>query len=281
MDTQFTEAEQELLQLLDNNPDFRAAIRRQLLTTELLELPQRVAEVTQVVANLAAQIHTFTEETNRRLAILEEQAIETNRRLAILEEQAIETNRRLAILETDVAVLKTDVATLKADVATLKTDVATLKTDVSALQGSDLERRARRNILNIARDELNLTRGKILLATGRETDPALLQIIERAEEQGRISEQQVDHVLVTDIIIRARRTTDRQYVHAILEVSQTIRQDDIQRAYDRAATVAAATGEATVAAVIGATIDPRQRDQAERLNVRVITPAPPQPEPAD
>ena len=198
MDTPFTEAEQELLQLLENNPDFRAAIRRQLLTTELLELPQRVAEVTQVVANLAAQIHTFTEETNRRLAILEEQAIETNRRLAILETD-------VAVLKTDVATLKTNVATLKTDVATLKTDVTTLKTNVSALQGSDLERRARRNILNIARDELNLTRGKILLATGRETDPVLLQIIERAEQQGRISEQQVDHVLVTDIIIRARR----------------------------------------------------------------------------
>jgi hypothetical protein len=169
------------------------------------------------------------------------------------------TDRRLASLETDVQ--------------TLKTDVQTLKTGVAALGGSDSERRARENILNIAKDELDLTRGRVLLTRGRETAPQLLESIETAEEQGLITGSEADNVLVADIIIRARRSKGRQYVHGVFEVSRTIGLRDIQRAHDRAAAVASATQEDTIAAVIGETIQPQQRAQAGDMGVNVVIPA--------
>ena len=52
--------------------------------------------------------------------------------------------------------------------------LTSLETNVASLQGSDLENRARLNILNIAMNELGLTRGRILLATGRDTEPGFL-----------------------------------------------------------------------------------------------------------
>ena len=140
-------------------------------------------------------------------------------------------------------------------------------------KGNDTERRARENILNIANDELNLSRGSILLARGRDTAPQFLDSIEEAEAQGLITEDQADHVLLADIIIRARRGEDRQYVHGVFEVSSTIRRNDIQRARDRADAVAAATKEETIAAVIGGTIQPPQRAQAEEMDVQVLIPA--------
>lgn len=170
------------------------------------------------------------------------------------------TNRRLTALEGDVQTLKDDVATLK---------------------GSDTERRARENILNIAKDELNLTRGRILLARGRETASQLLTAIEAAEKSGKITENEADNVLVADIIIRARRASDRQYVHGVFEVSRTVRLSDIQRARDRAATVAAATGEETIAAVIGEIIRPQQQAQADDMGVTTLIPAMFQPEEPD
>ena len=112
---------------------------------------------------------------------------------------AAATDRRLTSIETDVS--------------TLKADVGTLKIDVESLTGSDLELRARLNILNIAMNELALTRGRILLAAGRDTDHGFLEAINAAEEAGRITEQQADHVMVADIIIRARRADDKRYVH--------------------------------------------------------------------
>ena len=155
----------------------------------------------------------------------------------------------------------------------LEADVGTLKADVGTLKGSDLERRARESILNIAKDELNLTRGRILLARGRDTAPSLLDSINTAEENGLITEQQADNVLVADIIIRARRADDKQYVHAVFEVSRTIRLSDIQRSHDRAATVAAATNEHTIAAVIGDVVQPPQQAQADAIGVQILTPA--------
>lgn len=150
--------------------------------------------------------------------------------------------------------------------------LTSLEANVASLNGSDLENRARLNILNIAMNELGLTRGRILLATGRDTDPGFLATINAAEEAGLITEQQADHVLVTDIIIRAHRADDKQYVHAVFEVSRTIRLDDITRAHGRAATVASATGEPTIAAVVGEVIQPPQQQQAHEMGVKVLLP---------
>ena len=152
--------------------------------------------------------------------------------------------------------------------------LTSLEANVASLQGSDLENRARLNILNIAMNELGLTRGRILLATGRDTEPGFLATINAAEEAGLITEQQADHVLVADIIIRARRTDDKRYVHAVFEVSRTIRLDDITRAHGRAATVASTTGEPTIAAVVGEVIQPPQQQQADEMGVKVLLPPP-------
>ena len=150
--------------------------------------------------------------------------------------------------------------------------LTSLEANVASLQGSDLENRARLNILNIAMNELGLTRGRILLATGRDTEPGFLATINAAEEAGLITEQQADHVLVADIIIRARRTDDKRYVHAVFEVSRTIWLDDITRAHGRAATVASTTGEPTIAAVVGELIQPPQQQQADEMGVKVLLP---------
>ena len=151
--------------------------------------------------------------------------------------------------------------------------VGTLRNDVATLNGNDTERQARENILNIAKDELNLARGGILQTRGWDTAPTLLAAITAAEENGLITESQADNFLVTDIIKQARRPTDRQRVHAIFEVSHTITLDDIQRAWDRANTVAAATDTDAIAAVIGGIIQPPLLAQAERMGVRVVIPA--------
>ena len=237
---------QDLLDFLDSNPQYLHDMRVRLLSPELIALPEQFAQLVSVVAELSDRFNAFAETANRRLTALEEHSVETNRRLTALE-----------------------------------SDVHTLKNDVAALKGSDTERRARENILNIVKDELNLTRGRILLARGQETAPHFLMTIDRAEERGIITATEADNVLVADIIIRARRASDRQFVHGVFEVSRTIRRSDIQRAHDRAATVAAATGEEAIAAVIGESVQPQQRVQADDIGVKVLIPAMFRPEEED
>ena len=249
---------QHILDFLDSNPEYLQDMRTRLLMPDLIALPEQFAQLVGLVTELSASFQAFAEATDRRLTSLEANVA------------SLQTN--VASLQTNVASLQTNVASLQTNVASLQTNVASLQTNVASLQGSDLENRARLNILNIAMNELGLTRGRILLATGRDTEPGFLATINAAEEAGLITEQQADHVLVADIIIRARRTDDRHYVHAVFEVSRTIRLDDITRAHGRAATVAAATGEPTLAAVVGEVIQPPQQQQADEMGVKVLLP---------
>ena len=215
---------QDLLDLLDSNPEYLEALRVRLLTPELIALPAKFAE-------LVAKFDEFVAATNRRFE------------------------------------------TLEADVKTLKDDVKVLKDDVATLKGSDTERRARENILNIAKDELGLTRGRILLGGSRDMDPQLRTATEQAETQGLIDGDDVDNLHVADIIIRARRTMDKQQVYAVFEVSRTINNRDIDRAYDRARSLAVITNNETIAAVIGESAQPQQRERAAEKDVRVVIPA--------
>ena len=236
---------QDLLDLLDRNPEYLEALRVRLLTPELIALPAKFAE-------LVAKFDEFVAATNRRFETLEAD---------------------VKTLKDDVKVLKDDVEVLKGDVKVLKGDVKVLKDDVATLKGSDTERRARENILNIAKDELGLTRGRILLGRSHDMDPQLRAAAEQAESQGLIDGNEVDNLHVADIIIRARRTVDMQQVYAVFEVSRTINNRDIDRAYDRARSLAVITNNETIPAVIGEIAQPQQRERAAEKDVWVVIPA--------
>ena len=235
----------DLVRILREDPDWAEAVRSVLLTQELKFLPERFDKFVE----LTRENHELV---NRRLERLEEgqQRLEEGQQRLEERQQRLEEGQQR-----------------------LEREIETLKTDVGTLKGSDIERRARENILNIAKNELGLSRGSILLARGRNTDPEFLGSINNAEVLSLITEEQADHVLLADIIIRARRGVDRRYAHGVFEVSSTIGLNDIRRARERADAVAAATGEEAVAAVIGGTIQPPQRTQAEEMNVQVLIPA--------
>ncbi len=222
---------QDLLDLLDSNPEYLEALRVRLLTPELIALPAKFAELVATVAHISAKLDEFIAATERRFESLE------------------------------------------ADVKTLKDDVKVLKDDVATLTGSDTERRARENILNIAKDELGLTRGRVLLGGSRDMDPQLRTAAEQAETQGLVDGNEIDNLHVADIIIRARRSADARQVYAVFEVSRTINNRDIDRAYDRARSLAVITDNETIAAVIGESAQPQQRERAAEKDVRVVIPA--------
>ena len=235
----------DFVRALREQPELRATVRQLVLTEELLDLPQKFAALAQYVQELTATLA----DTNRRL---DDFIAATNRNFQLV-------NERLDRVESDVGTLKADVGTLKADVANLK--------------GSDMERRAQDNILNIAKDELGLTRGRVLMSCVREIDPQLLADAERAEAQGLVTADEVDNLLVTDIIIRARRISDKQYIYAVFEVSRTINDNDISRAYDRARTLAAITRAEVIAVALGGIIRPPQQTLADAQGVLVVLPA--------
>ncbi len=81
----------DLLRLVREDSDFRATMRRELLTAELLEVPQRLTALEQSTAALI-------EYTNA-------------------------TNRRLDNIEADITVIKDDISVTKNDVSVIKDDI--------------------------------------------------------------------------------------------------------------------------------------------------------------
>lgn len=256
----------DFVRALREQPELLETVRQLILTEELLELPQKFAALAQYVQELAAVLA----DTTRRL----DDFIETtNRNFQLVNERLERLEADVGTLKSSVGTLKSDVGTLKSDVDTLKSDMKVVKDDVANLKGSDMERRAQDNILNIAKDELGLTRGRVLMSCVREVDPQLLADAERAEAQGLVTEEEVDNLLVTDIIIRARRISDKQYVYATIEVSRTIHDHDINRAYHRARTLAAITGAEVIAVAMGGIIQPHQQALADAQGVLIVLPA--------
>ena len=90
----------ELLAAMDSDPQLEEALRQRVLTREILELPQKLAELADMVARMA-------ETLDRRLAAVEEasgderaagrhaQQVVTNERLDSMEAQQVVTNERL------------------------------------------------------------------------------------------------------------------------------------------------------------------------------------------
>ena len=156
----------DLVKILREQPEWAETLRAVLLTKELLELPEKLAQLTarfeefvalqtetnqrvaEQLARLTEQVTRLTEQQAQLTARLEEfiaEQRETNRivaeRLARLEADTAELKATTGRLETDTAELKattgrleTDMSELKATTGRLETDVAELKADTAELK---------------------------------------------------------------------------------------------------------------------------------------------------
>ena len=189
---------------------------------------------------------------------------------ALLTDEFLAMPARLMRVEEDVAVLVEDVSVLKEDVAVLKTDVAVLKTDVGELKGFMLEVRAVQQIQSIVTQRLGLRRPATVHSVISPMSGENLEILQDAEEIGKIRAHGDTEVLQSDLVMRAQRRSDRQPVWVAVEVSYTIDQHDITRAQERSEMLRDVYSEASYGVVAGKAIRPEERDKADSKGVLVV-----------
>ena len=175
-----------------------------------------------------------------------------------------------ARLESRVERLEDSVSRLEGSVSRLEGDVGRLQGDVGRLNGAELEREVHANIVNIAGRRLGLNRVRVLQSKIVIRSPELQDAIDDAEEQGLITEAQGSHLEQTDVILAARRKSDREAVHVAVEISSLIGERDISRARERADTLAIVRGTPAIPAVVGGSIEPPQQALADRQGVSVV-----------
>ena len=246
---------QDLIRLLQERPEWRADLRRLVLTDELLALPELVRELVQA-----------QQRTEGRVGRLEETQQRTEARVGQLAESVeslrAETERRFQELATAQLTLTRRIDDLREAVQTLADRTYTLTTDVGELKGSDLERRYRerpfayfqrliRQAHTLSGDELNA-------------------MLDRAVTAGQLTEEDVDEIVWADAIVRGRRREDGQEVFLVVEASWGVGPYDVQRA-DKRAKLLAKAGVTTLPVVAGMWVTPDGEVAAQATRVWRVT----------
>ena len=220
----------DLVRILEEKPEWRAALRRQVLTDELLALPEQVA--------------SLRAETERRF----QELIEAQRR----------TDAQLAALTGQVTELVDAQRRTDGQIVELTQVVRTLVDDVGELKGDALENRYRNRVFAYF--------GRLLRRAHVLSPDELTSLLEEAVDSGALSEAEADEVALVDLVVRGRRREDGTQVYLAVEVSWSVDLNDVERAIRRA-NLLAKIGTLTMPVVAGrrATDEAKQLARMEQV----------------
>jgi hypothetical protein len=211
---------QDLIRLLQARPEWRADLRRVVLTDELLALPEQIArlqvETDRRFHELAGQIAALAEaqrRTEERVAALTKAQNRIEGQMAGLIEAQNRTNEQIAALTRVVYALTEDVRVLKIDVGDLK--------------GDNLERRYR--------EKAPAYFGRLVRRMRVLSAEELAGLLEDAVEQGQLTEAEKGEAILTDVVVRGRYQGSGAEVYLVIEVSWGVGVHDVERAVQRAA----------------------------------------------
>ncbi|MBI3978734.1 MAG: hypothetical protein HY331_11175 [Chloroflexi bacterium] len=296
---------QDLLRLLEQHPEWRAEIRRQVLTEDLLELPALVRELVAAQRRTDERLAELTRRTDERLAELAEAQRRTDERLAELAEAQRRTDEHLAELtrrmderfaearqytderfaearrHTDERFAEMAEAQRRTDERlaelTRRTDerFAELAAAIAVLTGrvnvlTDRVGTLEGDMLEMRYDRRGPIYFSRLARRLRVVDPArLVDLLDDAVERGRLTESERQAVLNADVVLSGRHREDQAEVYLLVEVSSRIDLEDIQRAVERAA-ILAKLGRPVLPVVAGRRISPEVSDDARARGVHQV-----------
>ena len=237
----------DLVQLLEERPEWRSEMRRLVLSDEYLTLPEQLAELRREIAELRRDFE-------RRFNRVEE-------RLDQITDDVGQLKSDVGRLTNDVGRLTDDVGRLTNDVGQLKSDVGRLTDDVGVLKGQGLEYRYREHAPSYFSGLIRRCR-----VVG---SPQLNEMLEDAVDRGVLSQGDLNDVTLADLILRGRRLADRAEVMVLVEISWVIDRNDVRRAAGRAALLAK-LGTPVVPVVAGASITEPAAAMARNRNVRQL-----------
>jgi hypothetical protein len=235
----------DLVEILHAQPRWQAELRRLLLTDEVLELPEIVRSLVEAQKRTEAQIKELVEAQKRTEAQIKE---------------LVEAQKRT---EEGLRDLTGVVRKLEERTSRLEGETLEIRRDVSKLRGQALEQRYRECASSYFSPLLRRIR-----VLGRQE---LADLLEEAEDQQRISEQERRELLAADIVIRGLKREDRQEAYLAVEVSGTVDREDVERAAGRAALLSRLTERPVLAVVAGEAMTDRAWDLACQRHVcRVV-----------
>ena len=231
----------DLIRLVEAHPEWRAELRRLVLTDELLALPEQVAAWRVRSEQQFQELIAAQRRTDAQVAALADAQRRTDAQIATLTGQ----------LEA-----------LTARVDTLVQIMQTLTNDVAEFKGKMLEADYR--------TKGPAYFGRLIRRPHVLTSDELITLVENARDSGILSDADAQALYEVDVIVRGRRAEDRTEVYLVVEVSWGVGPHDVERAAQRAALLAQA-GFAVMPVVAGKWVTPDAVYLAHRWQVWQLT----------
>jgi hypothetical protein len=244
----------DLVALLTQHPEWRAELRRLVLTEELLALPQIVRdllEVQQHTEQQVAQLVGAQQHTEQQVAQLVGAQQHT-------EQQVAQLTQQVAQLTQQVAQLTQQVAQLTEGQLRTERQIVRLQDDVGELKGIVLEQRYRNRAFAYF--------SRLLRRMHTVTDDELVALLEEAVARGGLSEDGMDEIARADVVVRGQRRESPGEVYLVVEVSWGVGPGDVERAVRRAALLGQ-TGLQTMPVVAGERITDEAAELARAMRV--------------
>ena len=239
----------DLLRLLEERPDLAAELRQRTLTPELLAMPEQMAVLTVRVDELTVQMAALTVRVDgltAQMAALTAQVAELGRLLDEFIREQREFNRRM------------------------EGRVNTLTGHMGNFRGRQYERDLKRRLPNLLHSRCQLDHCELLQNPEENLTPQLLNALRGQQRDGKVTAAEMDNLLEADYIVRAQGLEDDGERYVVVEAALTVDDRDIERARERAETLATVTGVATLALVVGETINPPQWSRAQGQGVTLL-----------
>lgn len=261
----------QLTQLLHERPEWRAEMRRLLLTEEILNLPHALSELAVAqqrtedgLQRLEVQVEELavaqqrTEDGLQRLeARVEELAVAQQRTEARVEELIV----ALQLLEARVEELTVAQQRTEERLNRIEADLHTIKDDLAYLKGRNLEQLHRERPHQYFRGIISKARTL--------TIDELRHLTETAVEKAQITENKADDIELADAVVRGTEQQTGARIYLVVESSWGVGKNDVERSARRAAFLAD-TGIRTRPVAAGRWATPEAHDAAEKLDVWLV-----------
>ena len=270
----------DIVRILREHPEWADALRGILLGEEILKLPAMVAELVESNRLIQERLDGLDgrmggldgrmDGLDGRMDGLEGRMDGLEGRMGGLDGRMDGLDGRMDGLEGRMDGLENSMGELKDGMVKLESRMDRLEGEVGNLVGHNLEVRAHHNIASLVHEELDIVRIRVLKSLSLPSYDIISNLIDAAEDAGRISMEQGLQVMQLDIILSAEFKEDRSRVGVAIEVSRIIDDSDITRARERADMLSAAVETPTIAAVLGGSIQPQQQRLADGLGVHTV-----------
>ena len=229
----------DLVRVLQERPDWLAAVRNLIVGEELLNLPQQVAR--------------FVEATEENFRQVQEQTRQNQEQLRQLEEQLRQVQEQIGQVQEQIGLMHQQVERLEGRAGNF--------------DGFVYEHRVRTRILLRLMQTFGMEDPVIVLNQDGLIAPEMNRLFRQAPQAGLVRRDEIADLQETDIII----TDQEGGGHSVIEVSITAENDDIMRAERRARIMSLASGIPAVGVVATDRLHGPEETLARDRGVTVLT----------